>query len=202
MISCVFGLFALLKPAHGAVLTFEFSGGVTQVPLDDIFGDIAVGGLIRGTYSFDPSAVDQAPADPSTGSFTWSAPFGMSVAIGAHHFNTSGLLSIGIFNSFVDQYTVLAVSGTGDVALELFLQDNTGSIFSNDRLPGTAPPLGSFGLRDFHLQASFAGGEIQVDGQLDALAARTVPEAPPIILVAAGSILLVLARRKRRLSFR
>ena len=44
----------------------------------------------------------------------------MTVTIGVHNFSTSGLLNIGILDSFVNQYTVLAVSRAGDLTLELF----------------------------------------------------------------------------------
>jgi hypothetical protein len=42
---------------------------VSQVPLDDHFGDIAFGDLITGTYTFHPAAIDQVP-DPASGSCT------------------------------------------------------------------------------------------------------------------------------------
>jgi hypothetical protein len=88
--------------------------------VDEAFGDIAVGELIHGSYSFDTPALDQVPADRAAGSFTWSVPFGMTVTIGVHNFSTSGLSNIGILDSFVDQYTVLALSSAGDLTLKLF----------------------------------------------------------------------------------
>ena len=73
VIFCIATLLALLSSASAAVLTFQLSGNVTQVPLDEAFADIAVGELIHGSYGFDTPALDQAPADPAAGSFTWSA---------------------------------------------------------------------------------------------------------------------------------
>jgi hypothetical protein len=202
MICGVVSLLALLSSANAAVLTFQLSGNVTQVPLDDVFGDIAVGETIHGSYTFDTSAADLAPADSATGIFTWGAPFGMTVTIGTHDFTTSGLLNVGILNSFVDQYTVLGLSAASDVTLELFLQDHTGGVFANDQLPLTAPSLAGFGQKDFHLHAMLAGGEIQVDGQLSTLASQAVPEPHPAGLVLVGSIiLLVLARRTHAFKF-
>ena len=189
----------LLGSAHAAPLLFQFSGTVTQVPLDGVFGDIGVGDAIRGSYTFDTSAVDLVPADPATGSYTSNAPFGMTVTIGTHDFATSGSLNIGILNSFVDQYTVLGTSATGDVTIELFLQDNTGSVFGNDHLPVSLPPLAAFAQKDFHFDAIFGDNEVQVDGELNALNASDVPEPPPAGPILAGSMLaLVFVRNKLR----
>jgi hypothetical protein len=72
------------------------------------------------------------------------------------------------------------------VALELFLQDNSGTAFQNDHLPAVAPSLANFAQRDIHLDAIVNGGEIQVDGQLNALSGSTVPEPVSIALALAG----------------
>ena len=192
----IVALFGVLSSANADTVTFGFTGSVTQVPLDDVFGDIAVGSAIQGSYSFDTTAADLVPADPKTGSYTWSAPFGMLVTIGAHDFSTSGVLNIGVVNSFVDQYTVFALSATGDLTLELFLQDNTGSVFVNDHLPLIAPSLGGFAQKDFHFRGMFAGGEVQFDGQLSAPSVQAVPEPSPAVPLLVGSIMVMLARRR------
>ena len=187
----------LLGRSDAAVLNFQFTGTVTQVPLDEVFGDIASGDEIQGGFSFDTSATDLIPADPATGSYQFGAPFEMAFTVGTHQF-TAELRNIGVLNSFIDQFSVLGTSASGDLSLELFLQDNTGSVFSNDHLPVTALPLGSFAQRDFHLNAVFAGGEVQVDGQISATTTSTVPEPGSAVAILAGLALLGLARRKRR----
>jgi hypothetical protein len=191
---------ALFGSAHAAVVTFEFSGTVTQVPLDDVFGDIAAGDPILGSYTFDTSAVDLIPADAAMSAFAFSAPLGMNVTVGEHEFSARGLLSIGVLNSFADQYTVLARNSgpAGELTLELFLHDPTGGAFINDHLPSAAPPLGGFSQKDFHLIAMLAGAEVQVDGQLSMLNGQATPEPSAASLVIAGSVLLLLARRRRR----
>jgi hypothetical protein len=110
-----------LSSANAAVLTFGFSGSVTQVPLDDVFGDIAAGDAIQGSFSFDSTAVDQIPGDSSTGSYSFSAPLGLLATVGTHDFSATGFLNIGVFNGVVDQYTVFATSAAGDVTLDLLL---------------------------------------------------------------------------------
>lgn len=191
---CLFGLFSMLSAAP---LSLQFSANVTQVPVDDAFGDITVGELIRGSFSFDPAALDLVPADPATGVYASTSPFGMTVTIGSHDFTTSGSITIGILNSFVDQYTVLATSASNDLTLELFFQDNTGTAFSNDRLPLTLPALSDFQQRDFHLDAIFDLGEVQVDGQVGSSDAQAAPEPASAALYACAFALLALARLRR-----
>jgi hypothetical protein len=198
---CVACFFILLSSANASTIIFSFSGNVTQVPFDEAFGDIAFGDAIQGSLSFDSSAVDLVPADPAVGSYSFSSPFGMTLTIGAHNFITSGSLNIGILNSFVDQFTVLATSALGDLTLELFLQDNTGSVFTNDHLPSVVPPLTAFGLKDFHLDAITPDGEVQVDGQIGAPAVQGIPEPRSTVYILAGALVFVLLRRKRTLLF-
>jgi hypothetical protein len=196
----VFLLLGLLNAANASTITFQFSGTVTQVPLDEVFGDIAVGDQILGNASFDSNAVDQIPADPATGSYTAAAPFGITVTIGKHNFDATNFLNIGILNGFVDQYTALATDASGDLTVELFLQDNTGTVFNNDHLPSSLPPLTAFTQRDFHLDALFAGGEIQVDGLLGDVPVQAVPEPSPVGPVLTCSVLLLALARRRILS--
>jgi hypothetical protein len=189
-VCCLASLLAFLNPAKAAPVTFEFSGHVTQVPLDEIFGDINSGDTMQGSVSFDTSATDLIPADPTTGSYNFSAPFGMTVTIGSHDFAANGFLNVGILNSFVDQFTVLATSTSGDLTLELFLQDNNGTAFNSDQLP-SALSLSDFTQKDFHIDAVSSLGEAQVDGQLDGPQPETIPEPPVSALLLMGSVVLI-----------
>jgi hypothetical protein len=200
---CAACFFLLLGGANASTITVNFTGTVTQVPIDEVFGDISFGEQIQGSFSFDPSAPDLIPGDPSVGSYAFGAPFGMTASIGAHEFDAFGGMSIGILNSFVDQLTVLATNGAGDLTLELFMQDDTGRVFTNDHLPLAPPPEGSFAQKDFHLDAFFDDEEIQVDGQFGAAPTTEVPEpSTAILFLAASMALLALARRRRLLHSR
>lgn len=97
----------------------------------------------------------------------------------------------------MDQYTVLARSAAADLTVELFLQDNTGNVFMNDRLPLAPPPLNQFAIRDLHLDALVAGRQLQVDGQIGTLSAQAVPEPSLVFSVLASSLLLLVACRRR-----
>lgn len=192
-------LFVLASPAYSDAITFQFSGSVTQVPVDDVFGDIGLGETFHGTLSFDSAAVDQLPGDPTIGSYSFSSPFGMTVSVGAHDFEASGFLNIEVLNSFVDQYTVSATSGTGDLNLQMFLLDNTGSAFADDHLPLNSLPLAGFAERDFQLDGLFGGGEIQLDGEIGAPSTEAVPEPSSIILLATALIAIFsIAYRRHR----
>src|SRR5689334_18794288 len=99
-------------PACASTITFNFTGTVTQVPVDDIGTGIQSGDSITGHFTFDSTVADGI-ASPLSGSYTSTGTsFGMSVTIGAGAllFSESGSLNIGILNSFVDQYTVTASS--------------------------------------------------------------------------------------------
>jgi hypothetical protein len=199
--NCFLGaLFVLLNSANATVITFQFSGTVTQVPVDEVFGDLGAGNEIQGAFTFDSSASDLIPNDPSIASYRWTAPLGMTVTVGSHTFDTSGLLSIGVLNGAEDQYTVFAESAAGDLTLELFLQDDTGEVFSSDHLPLTAPPLDNFDQRDFHLDGTFADGEVQADGRLNSLSGPTVPEPDTAPICLAVSVVLLLRARRKRLA--
>jgi hypothetical protein len=189
----------LLAPwlAHAGPITFQFTGIVTQVPIDDLGTGIQSGDSIVGVFTFESTAVD-AIAAPTAGSYTSTGPaYGISAAIGpgASLFAVSGSMNIGILNSFVDQYTAHAASPT--LVLDLFFQDNTASVFSGDSLPLTPPPLAGFAQREFHLdQTDVAGQETQVDGTITSLTcsagciAQTAPEPATAGLLFAGTVLI------------
>lgn len=195
-VSLCFVSLLMLFPAKASVISYQFSGVVTQVPIDEVFGDVGFGDSFEGSFNFDTSAVDLVPSDPSTGSFSWTAPFGMTITVDGHQFDASDDLNIGVVDSFVDQYTVLAEDES--LTIELFLEDPSGTAFSSDQLPAVFPPLSAFTRRDFHLDASLDAGEVQVDGQLSALTSTPEPSTP--VAVTAGFIILGLLKQliKRR----
>ncbi len=184
--------FALALSANASIVTVLFSGSITQVPIDDVFGDIQFGDPFQGTYSFDSAASDLIPS-PSTGSYSFTAPLGIAATIGSHTFAATGSLNIGILNVVIDQYTVLAFSPTADLAIQLLLQDNSAAVFSSDQLLPHPPSIGAFTQRDFQLTFSLDGAELQVGGQLEVLTA--VPEPHSLSLMFAAVLAVCCLRR-------
>jgi hypothetical protein len=181
---------ALALPA--APITIQLSGRITQVPIDDLFHDLVAGDAVQISYTFDSTAADQVPGDGSTGSYlSVGFPYAMTFTFPTRVFTGADSIHIGILNSFVDQYTVYAVGSGGNDTLELFLQDNGGTVFADDSLPLTAPALAAFTLKDFHLRIVSNDGETQVDGQLDDL--TVIPEPSSALLTLAGATALMLA---------
>ncbi|MFN7938863.1 MAG: hypothetical protein U0R19_36375 [Bryobacteraceae bacterium] len=175
-------LSALAAPASASLITVSFTGTITQVPVDDIFGDIAPGDVFQGAYTYDSTALDQIPG-ATTGSYSFTAPLGLTATIGQHLFDATGDLNIGIFNSFLDQYTVFAQNTTG-LTIGLTLQDNSATAILTDELPTTAPVLAGFTQAAFQLSLTLDGAELQADGQLDGLTSVPEPSSLPLVLAA------------------
>ena len=191
----------LLAGAHAGPITISFSGIVTQVPIDDLYMDIGAGDQIFGNYTFESSATDLIPGDPESGSYlSVGPPYGMTVTISGHVFNAFDSLNIGILNSFVDQYTITAVGAGGSLVLEFLLQDNSGSVFSDDSLPLAPPQPALMTILDFHLHEVADPGETQVDGQITSFdAVSEIPEpATSLLALISMAGLMAAANFKRR----
>ena len=205
---CFLGISGFLTCAQADLVTFGFTGTVTQVPIDDVFGDIFAGDPFQGSYTFNSLALDLIPADTAAASFTSAGPaFAMTVTLAGHTFDAADFVNIGIFDSVVDQHTVLAQSGGSNLTVELFFQDNNGGALAGDLLPLAPPSLSPFAVKDFHLLQTLGTGEIQVDGQLDTLtciAGCAAPEPTPVpepssagLLLTGAGLLAALTARKR-----
>ena len=183
-------ILALAAPASASLVTVAFTGTITQVPIDDIFGDIAPGDSLQGAYTYDTAAVDLIPT-AGTGSYSFTAPLGLTATINAHTFDATGELNIAIVDSFIDFYTVLAQNQAAGLTIGLTLQDNSGTALLSDQLPAIAPLLTNFTQATFQLSFKLDGAELQADGQLDSL--TNVPEPGSFLLTFAA--LVAICRR-------
>jgi hypothetical protein len=202
-LAIVIGACCLISGAMRAgPITFQFTGTVTQVPVDGLFGDIEAGQNISGNYTFESTSIDGDPADPAIGSYRSPSgdPYSFNVTVGSHSFSTNFLLGVGVFNAAQDQYTVLAEDGGATEMFSLFLQNQNGTVFSNDVLPLSAPPLNVFSpsLVAFQLDVNLPDGEVQVDGTIDSLSSAAVPEPSTLsfLLLAAGLAGAWIAKRR------
>ncbi len=197
-VCCVASSLLLLGavPVRADTIVLQFSGTMTDVPVDQVFGDIALGEAFHGTLSFDSTSVDQAPDDATVGIYSFSAPFGMEITIGAHDFEAFGSLNLEIVNSFVDQYTVLATSQDGRLSVNMFLLDNTGAALDDDHLGLSM--LAKFGERDFQLDDFLGAGELQVTGAIDASFIQQVPEPSQVVPTAMMALVAATLAYRRR----
>jgi hypothetical protein len=178
------------RQVNAALTTFEFTGTVTQVNLDpgDPFnGTIGFGTPFSGFYTFESTTPDSVLA-PSTGSYIMSGTStGMRINIGGNIFSTVDFLAVGIANNFagpVDQYTVFAEANSGNLEIELFFQDGAATVFSNDALPLTPPPMANFAMRTFSLIALANSNQVQIDGNIDTLSLSTPVSVGPVAVPA------------------
>jgi hypothetical protein len=144
-----------ILPAQGAVTTFNFTGVIFQVDAP-LSGTFAIGEVITGSYTFDSSAPDSVPNDPSVGiyssSLAYSVSAGSFVSTGtAFQFNIFNnlLLSSGILR---DQYRVALGSQGQSVngllynafSLDLFTNGSNPISLTSDALPSSPPRITDF----------------------------------------------------------
>jgi hypothetical protein len=172
--------------SYGIPVTFVYNGVVTAVGVDDIYGDIAAGDVFQVSFTFDSNSGDLIPGDSNSASYlSAGGPYSVTLTLPTHVFVAADSVSIGILNSFIDQYTVFAQGSGGALTLELLLQDNSGTAWATDGLPLVAPPLSAFPFNEFHFREVQGSLEVQVDGQLTGLA--EVPEPSTVFHLCIGA---------------
>ena len=186
----------LANPATAALVTFNFTGTVTNVGSN--LGVSPFGGspiFLSGSYTFNS-------ATPNTSGFTPFATYNNTISnltfrLGTYN-NTPGAItpnSIIVANNFLggDGYLVAApfsgaaVNGRNPIAVEFDLTGNS-SAFGSNTLPTTPPSLSSFNTETFRVLFT-GGGRSIVTGTLTSLTAVPLPAA--VILFGAGFIALV-----------
>jgi len=185
--------------ATAAPITFEFTS--TVVSVEHAFLGVQPGDAVVGRYVFESTtpATPSSPPDPTLGRYHPVGTFQV----------TFGLLTLSLPLDLIevlnrpepasDRYTVAALSGTGNGALQLQLvletTQNLGA-FTNVDLPLVPPPLGLFENRQFIVYVSQGPSNfIQQITASPVQTLRLVPEPGTLMLVGLSGVGLMAAAR-------
>jgi hypothetical protein len=189
--------------AVAALVTYQFSGNISEVPFSVFTSGLAGGvgangfnaGLkLSGTYTVDTATTGLLPTGLPTQLYNGSVTnLNFTVGNYAGTFQSGGTNFTTINNGAPDLYSVNLgvngglVKGQTPSLFSINLVDETGTAFSSVSLPGSTPPaLSSFNVNRWSLV--FANGAALV-GSLDSL--KAVPLPASVILFGAGLIGLV-----------
>lgn len=170
-------------------ITFRFTGTITSVtdPEHILNGQIAINDAFTGAITFESTASDLRPSDPSYGQYEF--PDG-SLMVRVGSITIEGTPCVDVSNSsFSDRISIGAALPitAGDLKLVEFapvsLYDRTGSVFSTDSLPTIPPALADFASARFWMQSRPLGGGqiVTVEGRVDTL----TPEPTSMMLLCA-----------------
>ena len=164
---------------------------------NDLGGEVEVGDVLRGSYSFESTSPPQVPG---SGSYP-NAIIDFSANIDSVQFQgpAGPIRSIDVINDFFlggfDHYTVQVdvIRGTQPLLFGMGLRDPSGSFFASDVLP-TEPP--SLELMDEEASGFTIGGSaeaLRIEGRITSITA--IPD-PSTFLLLGMSGLFLLARKQ------
>ena len=195
------------EPARAAVINVDFSGIINSVA--DGAGTLAGTGITAGTSTFSGTfSYDTSTAATSSGTNIATYPGGLfTVTIDGTYVLSDDPSVITITNDFGtssrDGFFIGSAGGTADrfdlpvtANYQYFINlfDSTGGIFNSTALPSTLS-AGQFDTALFSI-VEFGGG-YDIDGVVQSLAVRSVPEPATLILFGFGLAGIGFLRRKR-----
>ena len=185
-------------PAQAALITIEITATVDFVydPSGCLEGNIGVGDIITGTYTYESSTADSSPLDPIQGNYWhYGPPAGISLSVGGFDFQTNPAdveFCVAVRNNnpsgddiyAIVSYNNLALSN-GSLVNDIYwqLNDHTASALSSDALPAIPPILD-------HWQANALHFRIDEKSIVTAYVTSAVPEPATIVLFVIGALLL------------
>jgi len=191
----------------GDIIEIELTAEITYLSQTDWFnGEIKVGDIITGSYTYDPSTEDSSPLETVGNYHHYSPPCGISLTAGGFVFQTNTenvnfLIAIGnnhMYSSW-DNYGVGSDNNLmlyNGVYIDLIgwgLQDSSGTALSSDALPTLPPVLEDWDYNRLTIRGNFGG--VCPTTLLEARVTSAVPEPTTLLLLALGS--LALSRRRR-----
>jgi hypothetical protein len=204
----------LVSPARSELITFEFTGTVTSVSIQNGFGlqnfDFPdVGDSFTGFYTFDSNAQDTADS-PGQGSFKTLLPSRAIVTmIGDFEFEGRANVIVATRDQYAVGDHIPSIELTSNPALAQILSHHNFSLAVGDEdlfedpnvLPVTPPSLiGTQHGLYLSMDSQFNHGDwplVEIYGSLDSLAVIPEPRRSILVLIAIG-ILLVWRNRTHR----
>ena len=202
----VCGLSFCAPEAEATLITIEIEAVVDSVEdLGDgdgyLEGNIEVGDIITGSYIYDSSTLDSDPLDLIQGNYWhYALPAGISLTVGGFEFQTDptdvqfrvairndNLSGDDIYWIHSDKNLPLS-NGTPVDYVSWGLKDHTGSVFSSDSLPITAPILNQWQENRLRIETSRA---FYVHGHVTS----AIPETATVLLFGLGGLLLRIRKR-------
>jgi hypothetical protein len=194
----VFVLCLWSAPVKATLITIEIEGVVDSVRDTGNYleGKIKTGDIITGFYTYESTTPDSSPLDPVVGHYYhYNPPAGISLTVGGLNFKTDPAninFLVGVGNDgpsdiyWLVSYNNLALSnGTSVYSISWQLNDPTGSVFSSDALPTTAPVLDDWQSGNLLRLYGERAGYI-----IDAHVTSAIPEPAIILMLGFGSLLL------------
>ena len=208
---------SMANMVDAAPITYNFTASVTNVlGATSVFPGVAPGQVITGSYTFESTAADEDPANPTVGAYrAFGAPYGIRFTLNGVTFasDASAVYILDNYNSgLVDGYTAFSPTGMSTVppgvaptprsSVQLSLATRNTNQYLSDALDPTLPDLASFEAESIE-SVSFVDlfGELgNVRATLTSISSpAAVPEPAILGLLAVGVCgLLRRAARARR----
>jgi hypothetical protein len=195
-------LYFCAQRAQATLITIQIEGVVDSVSDDYGYleGKIKPGDIITGFYTYESTTPDSSPLDPIVGHYYHhSPPTGISLTISGFEFKTDPsnvLFEMLIVNNNISGHDIYALASFNNLALSngtsvedisWQLNDLTGTVFSSDALPTTAPVLDDWQTNILNISGSRTFG---IWGHVTS----AVPEPVTLLLLGLGGLFLIKQR--------
>lgn len=205
MAAFLFGCLVWSGSAQADLITYNFTGTVTNVSQPSPFGlTAAPGNTITGLFIYDTTTGDGSPGDPNFGSYNQSISLGFLFTLNGVNITTSSYDVLVTNDSppgiTFDELEIFSSSGIlvagipqPSANMSLQLRDATGGVFTGDGLPPWTLTLADFTTATGSLVDTSTGATI--DFMLTNLTG--IPAPGPIGLLGVALLGLSLGRRRR-----
>ncbi len=195
------GICTLLFPSgsQATIITFLFDAEVTAIGQVNSFGGVLIGDTFSGSYTFDSTVTGTGAPGTKKYDFTGGS-LGLTAQVGTESVVLTDYF-IQIQNNIsgppTDVYQVEGATGPAqsDTFFRFVLFDTSGSVFSDESLPLTPPPLASFNGENNEVRKQFPTTTNPLT--IFTITSLTlIPEPSTALLLASGLAALAVGRRR------